>query len=341
MKKILIATTNAGKFHEFTAEFKDLPFKFVSLKDVKMETADVPEPYETTWENALHKARYFAKKTKLITIAEDTGFFVDSLDGAPGVRAKRLAATAVERNQKIIQALKKMTGVKRSAHFETSACLYNPESEQFSMFKGLCHGLIAPTLGKKSVEGLGYDSIFYHPPAKKIFAEMSTLEKNLVSHRGKIINQLRNFLARQYGFKQLFVPLALVVKDRKILLLKRRDSRPEFNNKWEFPGGGVENGEDVEACLKRETKEETGFSVTITARLPKIYSAVRGEKNGNYQVFLICYICAIKSGKFQTSDAETAGFCWVDMKKLSKMDLLPLNKKVVQENKALLKKYID
>ena len=341
MKKILIATTNVGKFHEFTTEFTDLPFKFVSLKDLHLESVEVPEPYETTWENALHKARYFAQKTKLVTIAEDTGFFVRALDGAPGVRAKRLAATPLERNQKVLQALEGVPTKKRTAYFETSGCIYDPAKDQFTIVKGFCRGLIASALTGKSPEGLGYDSIFFYPPAQKTFAEMSTIEKNLVSHRGKVIAQTRDFLNRQYGFKQFIVPLAIVVKDRKMLLLERRDNRPEFNNKWEFPGGGVENGESIEECLRRETKEEANFAINIIDRVPKIYSAVRDEKNGNYQVFITPYICTIKSGKLKTSDAETGKSCWVNLKQALKMDLLPLNKKVVQENKALLKKYID
>lgn len=342
MRKILIATTNIGKFHEFTVEFADLHFQFVNLKDLGLDGVDVPEPYETTWENALEKARYFAKKTKLITIAEDTGIFVRAMQGAPGVNARRCAPTAQERNQKILDALRGAPSNKRAVYFETSACIYNPATEQFSVFKGSCDGLVATTLGKKSGEGLGYDSIFYYPPAKKTFAEMSTVEKNLVSHRGKVINQLRHYINKQYGFKQIIAPVALIVKQRKMLLLQRRDLRPKFNNKWEFPGGGVENSENTEDCLLRETREETGFTVKIVERLPKIYSTVvNDERNGSYQVFLICYVCTIKSGKFQTADAETADFCWANLKKILKIDLLPLNKTIIRENKLLLKKYID
>ena len=88
MTKILIATTNLGKFAEFFAEFEDLNFVFVNLKDLKLDKMEVPEPFSTTWENALYKAKVFAQKSGLPTIAEDTAFGVDYLKGEPGVRAK-------------------------------------------------------------------------------------------------------------------------------------------------------------------------------------------------------------------------------------------------------------
>lgn len=168
---------------------------------------------------------------------------------------------------------------------------------------------------------------------------MSVLEKNLVSHRGQVIHQIKYFLQRQYGLKQLIVPLGIVVRDRKLLLLKRRDPRPEFNNKWEFPGGGVENEEAVEACLLREIKEETGYRIKIIERLPRIYTSV--NLKNNYQVFLPCYVCAITTGELQTTDAETADFRWCTYAQLMKMNLFPLNKKIIKNNNNLLKQYID
>ena len=99
MRKILIATTNTGKFKEMSAELADLHFEFVNLKDVKLDKFDVDEPHATTWQNAWEKAMFFAKKSGLLTLAEDTGLFVDYLKGAPGVKSKRFGPTAVVCNK--------------------------------------------------------------------------------------------------------------------------------------------------------------------------------------------------------------------------------------------------
>ncbi len=341
MKKILIATTNPGKFKEITQEFSDLPFHFVSLVDLQLDQLQIDEPYETTWENALHKARFFAHKSKLLTIAEDTGLFVARLRGAPGVRAKRYGATALERNTQLLKELLGVPEHKRTAFFETHVCLYNPFDDQFSVFKGTCHGRIAVRMEGTSKKGMGYDSVFYHPPSQKLFSQMTIAEKNLISHRGAAINRLKHYLSRQFSAKQLVVALALIVRDRKILMLKRRDHRTDFNNKWEFPGGGVEFKETVEQCLVREARDETGFTVAIDERLPTIYTAGRGEKSGNYQVFLILYITHIQSGKLKTADTESSGHGWYSYNELVKLDALPLNKKIIQDNKKVLKQYID
>ncbi len=343
MRNILIATTNEGKFSEITAEFEDLPFKFLNLKNVGLGKVDLEENYKTSWENALHKARWFAKKTKLLTIAEDSGLFIKYLKGEPGVATKRAGATEEERIKKILGQLHGVPPIQRGAYFETSACLYDPHRDSFTIFRGRVNGRIAQKPNGISRQGLEHDVIFYYPPLKKTFAELPLLEKNRISHRGKVIGQIKYFLMKNFSRQQVIASVGIIVKDKKMLVTKRRDLRPEFNNKWEFPGGGIDGGENILQCLKREVREETGYTVVPIKQLPKIFTTVRNNNKGDYQVHLMIFICQIKSGKFRPADAETVGHGWFSLKEALRLDLLPLNKKSIQSpnNLKIIKQYID
>ncbi len=340
--KILVATTNPGKFKECISYFADLPHTFVNLVELKLDKDEPDEPFDTTFENAVHKARYYGKKSGLMTLAEDTAFHVDRLGGLPGVKAKRFAATPEARNELVLQKLGGVPSSKRGAHFQTSACLYDPSTEAVMVFNGEVQGVITKKIVGSFEKGMGYDSIFYYPPLKKTFAELTAEEKNTISHRGKAMAQVKLFFLRYFAFKQIVVPLGAIVKDRKLLLNKRRDSRPEFNNKWEFPGGGVDNGESIESALKRELSEETGFKVQIQEQLPEILTTSQKKGSFPYQVFLVVYICSVVSGKLAPAPAESAGTGWFSLKEIKKLDLLPLNTKCFQgKNLKILKKFID
>ena len=141
--------------------------------------------------------------------------------------------------------------------------------------------------------------------------------------------------------QQLVVPLALIVRGKRLLLTERLDPRPNYNKKWEFPGGEVEFGETVEACLHREVREETGFRVKLVEQLPGIYTKQITENYGAYQVFLINFICRIRSGTFTPLSKEVGAHRWCTHREALRLPLLPLNKKIITDHKTVLKKYID
>ncbi|PIT88792.1 MAG: hypothetical protein COU29_00210 [Candidatus Magasanikbacteria bacterium CG10_big_fil_rev_8_21_14_0_10_36_32] len=200
MKKILIATTNQGKFEEIVAQLKKLPFKFLNLNSIKLKNnTEVDEPYATTWENALHKAKFYAKKTGLLTIAEDTAFCVDYIKGKPGIKAKRFGKTADERNKKILKMLSGVKKSKRQAFFLTHGCIYNPKNNDFHIFQGRVDGVITAKMSDDKLrEGMTYDLIFYHLPSNKLLSQMSILQKNKISHRGQLVKQIKEFLKNNY-----------------------------------------------------------------------------------------------------------------------------------------------
>jgi 8-oxo-dGTP diphosphatase len=164
------------------------------------------------------------------------------------------------------------------------------------------------------------------------------LEKNQISHRGQVVNQLKYFLVRNFGVKQIVVATALIVRDHKLLLTKRRDHRPEFNNRWEFPGGVVDNGENTADTVVREAKEETGLNVKIIAPIPQIYSKL--EAKYSYQVFLINYLCRASSGPVVLADNEICEYGWFTLTEAVKLNFLPLNTQILKDNFKLLKKYV-
>lgn len=337
--KILIATTNPAKFKEITHDLSDLPYEFLNLKDFNLHNHDVAEPHTTLWQNAFEKASFFGNKSKVLTFAEDTGFFIPNLNNQPGVNAKHFGKTPEDCRQKVLSGLKGKTKNNRNAFFETSGCLYDPKTKNFQIFNGRMSGRITTKSVGKIQDAMIYDSIFFYPPKNNVFANLSISEKNLISQRGQVVQQLKHYLSRQYGFAQIMAPLAIVIKNRKMLLLKRRDSQPQFNGKWEYPGGGVDNGESLENCLLREVKEETGFNIQIITQLPGILTAV--EKKLNYQVFLALFVTKVVAGKLRTSASESSASHWCTLSEAMAHDQMPLNKQFLRDNLTLLKQYLD
>ena len=183
MRTLLIATTNPGKLREIHALMTDAPVRLVSLADVPR--IEEPEETGTTFEeNARLKARYYAARSGLWTVAEDSGLVIDALDGDPGVLSARFLrpdATYRERFAEIYRRLDARAGQPRSARFVAALACVDGGDVVYET-TGIVEGEIAGA--PRGSGGFGYDPIFFYPPYGRTLAELCDADKIAVAHRG-------------------------------------------------------------------------------------------------------------------------------------------------------------
>ena len=187
--KLVFATNNAHKLREVSQVVGD-EFTLVSLRECGI-VEDIPEEQPTLEGNALQKARYIYARTGLDCFADDTGLEVDALGGEPGVRSARYATDGHddEANKRLL--LERMQGVEaRGAQFRTAIALIIGGKEY--LFEGIVRGNI--TTEEKGEGGFGYDPLFVAEGCEQSFAEISAEEKNAISHRGRAVRKLAEFL---------------------------------------------------------------------------------------------------------------------------------------------------
>lgn len=189
MGKIIFATNNAHKLSEVQALLGDA-FELVTLKECGI-TEDIPETAATLEGNALQKARYVFEKTGADCFADDTGLEVEALGGEPGVHSARYATDGHDfaANNRLL--LKNLEGQSnRKARFRTVIALIL-EGKKY-LFEGIVEGTIATS--ESGCEGFGYDPLFVPSGEIVTFAQMSAEAKNAISHRGRAVAKLVNFL---------------------------------------------------------------------------------------------------------------------------------------------------
>jgi len=187
--QILIVTSNRKKLKEMLDVFNLDYCKFLTLND--FPSINIVENGETFFDNALIKAKTAATKFNVISLGEDSGLVVDALNGKPGVYSHRFAgetATDKQNNELILSLLKDVSLEKRTAHFVSSVVLCSPDG-RFITAEGRIDGIIIDE--PKGENGFGYDPIFYYPPLKKTFAELTDEEKNRISHRKIAIEKIK------------------------------------------------------------------------------------------------------------------------------------------------------
>lgn len=189
LPEIVFATNNSHKLEEARSILKD-SLTVLSLADIGCHD-EIPETSPTLEGNALIKARWVKEKYGYDCFADDTGLMVEALDGAPGVYSARYAGEHCSPADNIALLLKNMKGISnRNASFATVVALIYKGEEYF--FEGKVAGVISETLSGKS--GFGYDPIFIPESFSISFAEMNPDEKNMISHRGRAMKKLAEFL---------------------------------------------------------------------------------------------------------------------------------------------------
>lgn len=192
-EKIILATTNQGKFREIKKYLAGLPVEFLSLQDLGIGE-DVEEKGKTFLENSRLKSLACSLNSEFLTLAEDSGLEVASLGGAPGIFSARFSAPRATDEKNIRKVLQLMEGVpwsRRQARFVSCAVL-SRKGKILKEVKGQVRGYIA--FKKKGNQGFGYDPIFFYSPWKKTFGELAPAEKNKVSHRGRALKKMEAFL---------------------------------------------------------------------------------------------------------------------------------------------------
>ena len=201
MDKIVFATTNEGKVKEIKEILAGFPIEVVSMKEMNI-TADVEENGATFEENSLIKAREISKLTGLPAMADDSGLEVDYLNGEPGIYSARYLGRDTDYNYKnnyIIEKLKNAKDEERSARFVCVISLVLPDGREF-IKKGVMEGRIAYEI--KGENGFGYDPVFYLPEYGMTSAELSSEEKNKISHRGKALRAMKELISGLEEFMQ-------------------------------------------------------------------------------------------------------------------------------------------
>lgn len=191
LEEIVFASHNEGKIKEIKKLLAPYGIKVKSALD--MDLPDVEETGKTFEENSLLKSRTIAKLVNKPCLADDSGLCVDALNGAPGVYSARYAPNRDfdKGMEKLLAEMEKSPNKSRNAHFSCVISLAWPDG-QYKVFAGQVDGKIA--FHKMGAGGFGYDPLFVPEGFTSSFAQMSQEEKNKISHRGRAVEKLKDFL---------------------------------------------------------------------------------------------------------------------------------------------------
>lgn len=198
MQKLLIATGNQGKFCEIKDILAGLPLQFVSLTEAFVDMNAFVEDGETYVENAAKKARFCARESGLMTVADDSGIIVEALSGELGVKTRRWGAgEKVSDKEWIDFFMNRMEREdNRKAKFVCYACLADKDGNVVKTCVGETSGKIMRRLQAPILHGLPLSSLFLADGTSKVYAALGAEEKNRISHRGKAFMQMKEFFEK-------------------------------------------------------------------------------------------------------------------------------------------------
>lgn len=191
MKRVVLASNNAGKLKEFSASLRAAGIEMVAQGDLGVREAE--EPFETFVENALAKARHASEATGLPALADDSGLCVRALDGAPGVHSARYAASGdgsrsdARNNAKLVGKMAGKTD-RRGSYVAVLVYVRGPGDPRPIVIEGAWEGEVLDQ--PRGSHGFGYDAYFYLPDLGKTAAELPLEQKNQVSHRARALRGL-------------------------------------------------------------------------------------------------------------------------------------------------------
>lgn len=197
MIKLLIATKNQGKLEEIKTLFRDsrAHVNLYFLPDFGI-AADCAETGKTFAENATIKSLFYGEFVRgrgIYVVGDDSGLTVDALGGAPGIYSSRYSGPGATDETNIVKLLNELHREgNRDAKFITTASL-SLEGTLLKTFTGEVEGTIIDE--GRGDGGFGYDPVFYYPPLNKTFAQLTREEKNLVSHRARAFQKLKDYIA--------------------------------------------------------------------------------------------------------------------------------------------------
>lgn len=189
--KILLATSNKHKLKEVRDILSKYDIEILGMDDLSIPPIDVIEDGKNYYENALIKASSLIPYTSLPIMADDTGLEILSLDNKPGLYTARFMEQFSSREETFKEIFSLLEDKNRASRFICDIVLVNLKEEPLE-FVGICEGKIATQISGD--DGFGYDPIFIVKEKQKTFAEMTEKEKNAVSHRGKALTKLANYL---------------------------------------------------------------------------------------------------------------------------------------------------
>ena len=193
--KLLLGTNNQAKVREYRSLLSNLDCQLVTLAEQGISVA-VEEVGDSMEENARLKALAIAERSRLLTLADDSGLEVAALGGEPGRLSARYAgenATDKDRIEYLLNRLDNVPWENRTARFRCVIALATPEGK-VELCSGECSGFI--TFAPRGEHGFGYDPIFYVPELDKTMAELPLEQKNKISHRGQAARKAAQVLRK-------------------------------------------------------------------------------------------------------------------------------------------------